>query len=138
MDGEAYASLMAELAAAGETRADVLAQRGLDEARWDAIDTAFQHRLSEAVDTEDDGVPEILARYAAAYEKAQSVFSPLISIEDLARVTRVFSATGDLRAALSRAGVQLSDFLRGSQHWSRRMAEDPESARAFEAALREG
>ena len=162
LDIEGYAALMAELAAAGDgraaaaggrspdaaaaaggrshdaSRAEVLERHGLDEASWEVLDTHWQDRLSEAVDVEDDGVPEILSRYAAAYEAAQRSFGELISIAQFARVTRILGATGDLRAALARTGVKLADFLRGSEHWSRRIAEEPDVEREFEEALRGG
>jgi hypothetical protein len=51
-------------------------------------------------------------------------------------VTRLMQASGDVRAALARVGVTLAEYTSGSQHWSRRMAEDPELERRFEAALR--
>lgn len=138
LDVEAYAALMAELAAAGDARGEVLLRHGLDEGSWDVIDTLWQGRLSDAVDVEDDGVPEIVTRYAAAYEEAQRRFGELLSVEQFARVTRLLGATGDLRAALARTGVKLADFVRASEHWSRRIAEDPDVERAFEDALRDG
>lgn len=138
LDVEAYAALMAELAAAGDARAAVLARHGLDEASWEAVDTRWQDRLSDSIDVDDDGVPEIVSRYAAAYAAAQRSFGELISVEQFARVTRLLGATGDLRAALARTGVKMADFVRGSEHWSRRIAEDPEVEQRFEEALREG
>jgi hypothetical protein len=136
LDLEAYATVMAELAAAGEARAEVLARRGLDEVRWDAIDTRWQERLSEALAEDSDGVPALLAAYTAAYEAAQRALAPPISLEQFARVTRLLQATGDLHAALAKVGVTLSDFVRSNEHWSRRMAEDPAEERRFQDALR--
>jgi hypothetical protein len=127
---------MAELAAAGEAREAVLARHGLDEERWDAIDTAWQARLSEALADEGDGVPAILSDFAAAYEAAQRALAPPITLEQFARVTRLLAASGDLPAALAGADVSLGAYLRGSEHWSRRLAEEPETERRFEAALR--
>lgn len=138
LDVEAYARVMAELAAAGEARADVLAAHGLDEDRWSTIDTHWQDRLSEALDDESDGAPPLIAAYASAYEAAQRSLSPLIPLEQFAQVTRLLHATGDLRAALARTGVAFSDYVRGSEHWSRQITADPEVERRFEAALRKG
>lgn len=133
---EAYAALMAELAAAGEARAQVLARHGLDEDRWDAIDTRWQQRLSEALDEEGDGVAELVSVYASAYEAAQRALAPPIALEQLALVTRLLGASGDLRASLAKAGVTLADYVRGTEHWSRLLASDPELERRFDDVLR--
>src|SRR5439155_19594032 len=116
-------------------RAEVLARHGLDEDRWTAIDDHWQDRLSEAMDEEGDGVAQLISDYAAAYEAAQRGLAPRITIEQFARVTRLFSASGDVRAALVKVGVTLADYVRASEHWSRRMAEDPELEERFHRAL---
>ncbi|MFO0758015.1 MAG: hypothetical protein U0359_16080 [Byssovorax sp.] len=133
---EAYAALMAELIAAGEARGEVLSRHGLDEARWEAIDARWQERLSEALDAEDEGVAPLLSAYAAAFAEAQRALAPPVSVEQLAAVTRLFQASGDLRAALAKSGVSLADYVRGAEHWSRRIAVEPAIERRFEAALR--
>jgi hypothetical protein len=132
---EAYAEVMAELAAAGDARAEVLARHGLDEARWDAVDARWQERLFAALDEEGDGVAELVSAHAAAYAAAQRAVAPAISLERFAEVTRLLHASGDLRASLSRVGVSLADYVRGSEHWSGRIATDPELERRFEDAL---
>jgi hypothetical protein len=138
LDIEAYAALMVELASAGDRREEVLARHGLDEDGWAAIDDHWQAILSEAMDQDDDGVPEILSRYAAAYEDAQRAEAPPLSIEDFARVTRLFQATGDMRAALAKVGASLPDYVRSSEHWSGRMVEDPELEARFLRVLAGG
>jgi hypothetical protein len=135
LDIEAYAAAMAELASAGDARAAVLTRLGLDEERWDAIDTYWQDRLSEAMDADDDGVHPLVSIYAAAYEAAQRSLAP-ISLEQFAEVTRLLHASGDLQASLSRVGVTLAEYVRGSEHWSRRIPQDPELDRRFSEALR--
>ncbi|MDI1443574.1 hypothetical protein [Polyangium sp. 6x1] len=136
LDLEAYATVMAELAAAGSARDEVLARRGLSEERWEAIDAHWQERLTEALAEDDDGVPALLAAYTAAYEVAQRALAPPIPLERFARITRLLQATGDLQAALAKVGVTLADYARSNEHWSRRMAEDPDDERRFQAALR--
>jgi hypothetical protein len=138
LDIAAYARVMAELAAAGNARAEVLARHQLDEDGWDEIDTYWQDRLSAALDGTEDGAPALVSSYAAAYEAAQSAQAPAITLEQFARVTRLLQASGDLQASLSRVGVSLADYVRGSEHWSGQIAEDPELERRFEAALRGG
>ncbi|MDI3284247.1 hypothetical protein [Polyangium sp. 15x6] len=136
LDLQAYATLMAELAAAVDTRDEVLARRGLSEERWEAIDAHWQERLSEALAEEEEGVPALLAAYTAAYEAAQRALAPPIPLEQFARITRLLQATGDIQAALAKVGVTLADYVRSSEHWSRRMTEDPAEERRFQAALR--
>ncbi len=133
---EAYAQVMAELASAGEAREAALARHGLDEARWEAIDAHWQAELSAALDVDDDGIPEVLSAYASAYEAAQRALAPPISIEQFAQVTRLLQASGDVRASLAKVGVTLADYVRGSEHWSRRLAGDEELERRFQELLR--
>jgi hypothetical protein len=138
LDIEAYARLMAELAKAGAAREQVLARCGLDEARWEAIDTHWQAHMSAALDAAGDDVPEIISAFAAAYKAVQRSLGPPISIEQFAQATRLLQATGDLRAALARTGVTMADYVRGSEHWSRRIAEEPEIERRFDEVVRGG
>jgi hypothetical protein len=135
---EVYAQVMAELAAAGVARAPVLASHGLDESSWAAIDDHWQAALSAALDADDDGIPEILSVYAAAYEAAQRALGPPISIEQFAQVTRLLHAGADVRAALAKVGVTLADYVRGSEHWSRQLAGDPEIERRFNDVVLHG
>ena len=146
VDLEAYAQIMAELAAsapmggdpdAAAKREAILAKHGLDEASWNDIDGAWQERLSAALDEDDeDGVSPLFATYVAAYEAAQHTHGALISVEQLARVTRLLQASGDLRAALAKVGVTMAEYVRGTAHWARRFASEPDVARRFEEALR--
>jgi hypothetical protein len=141
LDVEAYAQVMAELASADDGssgRAAVLARHGLDEDRWAAIDDHWQDQLSLALDPEDDGVPEILSAYAAAYEAAQRALAPPITLEQFALVTRLLQASGDVRASLAKVGVTLADYVRGSEHWSRQLAGDPELEQRFHEVVRHG
>jgi hypothetical protein len=138
---EAYAQVMAELASAGETpaaRAEALGRHGLDEAGWEVLDAHWQEQLSAALDVDDDGVPEILSAYAAAYEVAQRGLAPPISLDQFAQVTRLLHASGDVRASLAKVGVTLADYVRGSEHWSRRLAGDPELERRFHEVVQKG
>lgn len=137
---EAYARVMAELASAGDARAEVLDRHRLDEASWEAIDTLWQARLSQAMDQdpEDESVPEILSAYAAAYGAAQRSIAPPIALDQFAMVTRLLEASGDLRASLAKVGVSLADYARGAEHWSREIAGDPDLERRFEEVLRSG
>ena len=136
LDLEMYAAVMAELVAAGDARAAVLARYGLDEERWEAVDAAWQARIEEAMAEESEGVPALLAAFAAAYEAAQRALAPPIPLEQFARITRLLQATGDIQAAVAKVGATLADYVRSNEHWSRRMTEDPTEERRFQEALR--
>jgi hypothetical protein len=138
LDLEAYATIMAALAAMGDERAAILARHGLDEDTWEAIDARFQARLSDALEEEGDGIPALVASYAKAYETAQRALAPAISLEELAMVTRLLQASGDMRASLAKVGLTMAAYVRGAEHWSRRIAESPELKVRFEEALRRG
>jgi len=135
---EAYARMMAELASAGDDRAAVLARYGLTEATWAVLDDRWQEDLSSALDPEDDGVPEVVSRYAAAYEAAQRSLAPPITLEQFAQVTRLLSASGDVQASLAKVGITMADYVRGTEHWTRRLAGDEDLERRFHEVVRHG
>ncbi len=133
-----YAALSALLADPDCDRERVLAARGLDEDRWAEIDARWQDRLSRAMDEESDGVPPLVAAYAAAFERARAAQrrdAAVISIERFAEATREIQRRGDPTAALAHVGVSLQEFLRANEHWTRRMLEDPELFARFRAVL---
>jgi hypothetical protein len=136
---EAYAQIMAELFAAGpgDARAVVLARHALDEAAWEAADTEWQARLSAAMDAPGDAVAPLISAYAAAYESAQRALGPPVSLEGFAAVTGALHAGADLSAALAEAGIPLQAYVRGSEHWTPRLAREPDLAARFEALVRE-
>jgi hypothetical protein len=135
---KAHAEVMAELAAGREPREETLERHGLDEARWEELDALWQERLSAALEGDDDGVAELVSAHAAAYEAARRALAPPISLEQLAQVTRLLQASGDLGASLSKVGVSLADYVRGTEHWSRQLATDPSLERRFAEVLRGG
>jgi hypothetical protein len=136
LDAAGYARICVERGAGGEPRARVLARHGLDEASWRAADAAWQERISEAMAADGDEVPAVLSEIATATAAAQEAIAPPISLEQFALATRLVDAGADLGAALAAAGVTLAEYVRGSQHRSRRIAEDAAIEARFEAALR--
>lgn len=138
LDVVAYAALVVALAEGGRPRDAILAGRGLDEATWSAIDGRWQARLSRAMETEADGVPPLLAAYAEAFARARAASSAgarLLTVEELAEVTREIQKRGDPTSALARMGVTLTDFLRANEHWTRRMIADPEILERYRRVL---
>lgn len=153
IDVETYAQIMAELVHAGETRDEVLTRRGLTEEAWDEVDSYWQARLFEGDDENEQGfgaqgaagnpesqmfnqeVSPLLTAYAKAFEAAQRTLGSAISLEQFAETTRLLQATGDLRASLLRVGITFADYIRGSEHWSRKIVLDKDLERRFAAIL---
>lgn len=136
VDVETYAAVMAELVQAGEARADVLTRRGFTEEQWETIDSHWQSRLFDADDEDEQGVSPLLTAYARAYEAAQRALGAPISLEQFAEATRLIHATNDLRASLVRVGITFADYIRGNEHWSRKIVLDKDLEQRFAAILR--
>lgn len=134
-DVEMYAQIMAELVHAGEARDEVLLRRGLTEETWDEIDAHWQTQLFDMDDEDELGVSPLLTAYTRAYEAAQASLGAAISLEQFAEATRLLQATGDLRASLQRVGITFADYIRGSEHWSRKIVLDKDLERRFTAIL---
>lgn len=138
LDIRAYATLVATLAAGDRPRAAILAAQGLDEARWEALDSFHQEQLSRALDDDRDGVPPLIAAYAEAFAAARALSTraaTLLSIERFGDATREIQRTGDPTAALARLGIALADFLRANEHWTARMMTDADLLQRFRGRL---
>jgi hypothetical protein len=139
-DLEAYASLAAELSDPRVDRAAALAARGLDEDRWDAIDDAWQARLSEADAAgaeEDDGVPALVVAHAEAFARAQRArVQDVLPFERFVEAARAFTRGEDLAAALKRLELTLDAYLRAQAHWTAEMIADDALAERFRQAIR--
>jgi hypothetical protein len=137
-DIEAYAALTAALVEGDRAREEVLRDHGLDEAGWTAIDAVWQERLSRAMDDDGDAVPPLVAAYAAAFERARAALrrgSRVLSIEQYADATREIQRRGDPTGVLSQLGFTLTDFLRASEYWTRRMIDEPEILQRYRVRL---
>jgi hypothetical protein len=134
---DAYARLTVALARAGEHRGAVLAEHGLDEARWAAIDDMWQARLSEAMDqgTEEMPVPPFLQEFSHAMERAQTETVEPMPLQRFAEATRAVRRGGEVVKSLERLGLTPDDYLRANHYWTRRMVEDEQLAEAFRRAL---
>jgi hypothetical protein len=142
-DIEAYAALVVELAEAANEKKDrgaVLLAHDLDERRWEAIDDAWQARLSAAADGagEDEGVPALVIAYGAAFSKAQAARAPanVIPLEKFGEVMRGIQTTGDTLKSLERAGITLQQFLHANQYWTKRIVSEPELEARIKKLLR--
>lgn len=132
LDVTTYAVVMAALSDPGRTREEVLAEHGLDEQAWTALDERWQERLSSAMDEDTDGVPPVVAAYAEAFARARhDGTSGRLSLQRFAEATREIQRRGDPAAALARLGILLAVYLESNAHWTRQMVEDPQLAEQF-------
>jgi hypothetical protein len=125
---EEYAAF--QVALTRRDRAVVLAEMGVDEDEVAAIDERFQDQLSDALDDEADGIPPLLVAYEAALRKAREdqPSEAVMSLEVFVEVTRALESGKDVTQIFERRGITLAEYLRGSEHWTSRLAADPELA----------
>jgi hypothetical protein len=139
-DVEAYATLAARLADPSADRAALLAEHGLDEAGWEALDDAWQARLEEA--DEDDGeeevgVPPLVAAFAETFARVQRARAKSeLSFERFVEAARAMKRGPDVATVLSRLEMTLEDYLSAQQRWTAAMLEDEELMARFQRAMR--
>lgn len=139
LDVGAYARLAAQLAAAGAQREELLRAHGLDEDGWDAIEGVWLERLSQAENEQGqtDGVPQLLADYAAAFTAAQTELAGVVlPFERYVEITRAMSRGRDMAQLLDRFGVDLATYLHSHRHWTAKMATDADLAEQLQRAMR--
>lgn len=133
-----YAALAAELSAGGEPT-EILQRWGLSEEDYEAVEATYQQALSDAMDATAEGVPPLVAEYAAAFAaaRAKRAASPGdgsyqgLDLETFARATKAIERLGDVDRALRELGIDLRDYLAASQHWAPRIVADPALAERF-------
>ncbi|MGK3982427.1 hypothetical protein WME99_05285 [Sorangium sp. So ce136] len=138
-DVEVYATLAAQLADPSADRAALLAAHGLDEERWEALDDAWQARLSEADDEdgEDVGVPPLVAAYAETFARAQRARARSeLTFDRFLEAARAMKRGTDMATVLSRLDLTLEDYLSAQQRWTAAMLEDEELMARFQRAMR--
>ncbi|MEJ7731836.1 MAG: hypothetical protein WKG00_21830 [Polyangiaceae bacterium] len=145
LDLDAWVELSVELSDPVVDRASVLRARGLDEDAWEALDDAWQQRLSDAdahLEADggdpDAGVPALVAAHAEAFVRAQAARTqgPPLDFAAFVELTRAIERQPDISAVLRRFQLTLQQLLRSQAHWTKRMLEDPELARRFDEARR--
>lgn len=136
-DVEAFATLAAQLADPGADRAAILAAHALDEEQWEALDDAWQARLSEADEGEDEGVPPLMAAYAEAFARAQRARARSeLPFDRFLEAARAMKRGTDMTTVLKRLGMTLSEYLNAQQRWTAAMLEDEDLAARFQQAMR--
>jgi hypothetical protein len=105
-----------------------MASHGLDEGSWEAIEDAWQERLTAAEEAhgDADGVPDLLVRYAQTFARAQAERGDVLPLDRFIRCLAAAKTATDLPHALAKLGVTLAQFLRSNQHWMAKAQEDPE------------
>lgn len=139
-DVRAYATLTVRLAQPDADRPAILTEHGLDEDTWDALDDAWQARLSAAVDEMGDAetVPLLVKEHADAFAAAQaervSPGAPL-TFERFVEITHELQRGQDVQHVLKRNQTTLHDYLRAEQHWLRVMMDDATLQARFHRAM---
>src|SRR5690606_27349533 len=115
LDLETYAELSAALAVAGPARERLLAEHGLDEERWNAIEEAWDAALSRAEEQhgDADGVPPLVARFAELFRRAQQAQNQgqeIVPFELYVRITRAVSRGRDVAQVLERHRISLAAY----------------------------
>ncbi|WP_437593396.1 hypothetical protein [Sorangium sp. So ce1000] len=138
-DVEGYATLSARLADPSADRAALLAAHGLDEDSWEALDDAWQARLSEADEDDDEevGVPPLVAAFAETFARVQRARSKgELSFERFLEAARAMKRGTDMATVLSRLDLTLEDYLSAQQRWTAAMLEDEALMARFQRAMR--
>ncbi|HEU4534542.1 MAG TPA: hypothetical protein VFS00_10510 [Polyangiaceae bacterium] len=133
---DAYVALVVALADPGAEREARLRSAGLDEPSWEAIDAAWQARLSEAMGAEQDDVPPLVLAYAQAFTLAQSARGgPPLSFERFVEATRAVRGAADVMQELRKLGLTFEQFLVAQRYWLGAMTTDAGLSARFVAAL---
>lgn len=137
-DIEAYAALVAALADPSADRATTLDAHGLDEERWEALDNAWQARISADEEACGDKVPPLLAAYSDALARAQRARQKgaILSFEKFIELVRALRYGGDVTATLQRFGVTFQVLMASQQHWLEEMKKDDVLATRWQRAMR--
>ena len=112
-------------------REAVLRERGLDEDDFAAIDAEFQDALSDAMTEECDGVPPLLTAYDHALRRARSTAGEEVSLEQFASLTRELESGVDAKRIFETRGMTFERYVRASEHWTAKLATDPDLAQRF-------
>jgi hypothetical protein len=135
-DLDAYATLAARLADQGADRGALLAQHGLDEDGWEALDDAWQARIFAPEEDGDDGIPPLIAAYSDAFARAQRARSGReVTFERFVDATLALREGTEMTVVLARLGVTLDEFLAAQMHWTEAMLADDELAARFTRAM---
>ncbi|NUO51500.1 MAG: hypothetical protein HOV80_21810 [Polyangiaceae bacterium] len=129
-DLETYAIIASELAR-GADRAELLASHGLDEESFEALEERANEEMSGGAEPDGPGIPDGVARFDAVLRAAAAGGSDIPSLEDFARAFLVVQEGGAVHERLKERGLSVEVLLRGSAHYTPRLAHEPELAARF-------
>lgn len=143
-DVGAYARLSALLSQAivPEDRARLLGAHGLNEARWEALDEAWQARLSDCDSScdmiEGQNIPPLLAAYAQAFAAAQQenfLNRQPLSFERYLEIAKALKQGKSPASVLAQRQATFEEFLQAHRHWVEQALHDSELAQRIRKAL---
>jgi hypothetical protein len=135
-----YVAVVVELeGAADRDRAGILAQRGMDEERYDALVTRVHEAIDRAIDGAGDGVPELVtsldARLRAARSRRHEQAREPMSLERYAQAVVALRSGRDPQRSLAELGLGPADLARASAYFNPRLGSDPALGRRFAELL---
>lgn len=121
-----YVRILSALSRPGVDPDAVLAEFGLSEAEWDALEESCEARLnSDEVD--DEKTVEYLGRLAQGLCSASTQQQePNIDFDTWLAVVRACRTGAQFEAQLALRRFELSEFLAAQAYWIQRMAKEPE------------
>ncbi len=134
LDLATYAKLLATFAHAPSSREALLANHGLSEDDWQAIDEHWQDALgaedeAEAEEAAGQVAPLLLAFDRAFSEAQQQLAGAPLSLSRYLEVLERLRAGHDLTQTLAEASIGLSSYLVSHAHWAQ-LAQEDEAVRA--------
>lgn len=130
-----FAVLAARLSSNPETREQILAEHGLEEASWEQVEQVWHDRMSDEENRHSgDTIPELTRQYAEAFATAMAAGQHL-SFPQYLEITGELRRGIDATEALKRKGVSLATYLESHARFTRAMVSDPSLARAFEQEM---
>ncbi len=133
-----YAKASARLAS-GVPRAEIIAQYGLDDARWLDVDKAFGLYLADAARRGDVETLKAFEGWHAEEQAACPAPAPSRPLAAYAQIAAALQAGAVPLVVCAEAGLTLPEFFALQAAWTRRLLADPalheEYSRLVESAL---
>lgn len=143
-DVRGFAILCARLSEPEADREAILAENGLDEDAWEALDEAWQAQLSAEEDAaaDDAGVPPLVLVYAEAFAAEQARLQatraasrPVLAFEAFVKITQEMQRGDDPANLMKRHRLAVADFIAAERHWMKQMMNDAALWERFHAAV---
>lgn len=135
LDIAGYARVAVAVAERPTARAAVLAEHGLDDARWMQIEQTWLLRVAAAALQHDLTLGQELDQ---AYTEAQSALGPTEptrTLPEYAALTARIERGEPTPLVISSARLSLADWIRLTRAWTTRLAQDPALSTTFRALV---